>query len=552
MRQLSSLDASFWYFETARSPMNIGGLYIFQARQNDQAYTYENLVEHVRSRLHVAKVFTERLVEVPLDLDLPYWVEDPDFDIELHCQHLRLIEPYDQSALMNMAAEIFSKPLDRSRPLWELSFIEGIDKLEGYDKGSFAIVTKVHHSAIDGVSGEEILAALLDVSPEAREQPSTNPPPSKSRKVDEIPSGRSLMLKSFGPSMSSPLKLAKLVRNTSRLMWTSFYKRLQELETSPPLYFSAPKTIFDQKVSPHRIYAGTQLSLATIKKIKNAIPGLTVNDVVLAVCAGALRKYLDEKDELPFDSLVAMVPVSTHTDTQDGEKQNSVSAMLVSLATDLEKPLDRLKRIHQSEHKAKEYNRDIAIETLIEDVPPVLQAFLGRLYSKSDISTNMQSIFNLVVTNIPGPQIPLYFDGFELSEQYGMAPVADGIGLILVVMSYNGSVGIGVTACREIMPDADRFAQYLDFALYELEAVIDKEVDKLAKANAKAKAKTKAKAKPKTKKKLEISDKTKTTSKQKAKKEKTDSGAKASVSKKKKESAKKTTAKTQPKKLEVS
>lgn len=468
MRQLTPLDSAFLYFETPHSPMHIGGVYIYEGKGKGSPYSYLQFLEHIRSRLHVAKVFKERIVEVPMDLDLPYWIEDPEFDLELHCPRAGLVPPRNKQALMTMAAEIFSRPLDRSRPLWEATFIEGLDGFKDLPKGSFAIVFKVHHCAIDGISGEEILASLLDIT----EVPRVEPNNQTGSKIERIPTGPEMLAKSFGPTLKSPFQLARFLAKSGRVAWSSIYKRVRETKLSPPLYFEAPKARFDSNLSPHRIFASAELPLKTIKEIKNFVEGCTVNDVVLAVAAGALRRYLEEKQELPSEPLVAMAPVSTRTEQESGSFGNKVSSMLVSLATNIDDPLKRLQQVHKNAGSSKEYNKAVDVSKLIDYMPSVMESMVARLFTHIHISDQPQPIFNIVLTNVPGPQIPLYFDGMKLHSQFGMAPIVDGMGLMLVVMSYDGNVGIGVTSCRELMPDVANFAQYLEDSLAELEAAV--------------------------------------------------------------------------------
>jgi len=501
MRQLSPLDAAFLYFETPRSPMHIGGLYIFEGNSNQQQYSYQQFLNHVKSRLHIASVFTERLIDVPLNMDLPYWITDKNFDIELHCPHLGLIDPQDLTALMKMSADIFSRPLDRTRPMWEAHFIENLNNVEGVSKNAFAIIFKIHHCAVDGISGEEILASLLDITPEPRKiEIKENNKSKTARKPFQV----ELLAKSIRPTLQIREKILKLLLASLTMAGKSLIGRIFDKENAPPLLFQAPPTPFNDAISPHRSFSGTQLSLDEIKKIKQPFAGVTVNDVILAICAGALNKYLSEKNISLNKPLTVMVPISVRDKKQKHTMGNQVSSMLLSLASDIEDPLERLQKIHANAEAGKTFNKLTHFEQLADYVPSLLQTVLAKIYSVVRFTQKNKPAFNLVVTNVPGPQLPLYFDGTKLHSQYGMAPVIDGMGLILVVMSYNGNVGIGITACRELMPDTELFAKYLNEACHELlAAAATIKVKKPSVAGTtKAKTKSKTKADTKTKEKI--------------------------------------------------
>jgi len=235
--------------------MHIGGLYIFDGKTASGNYSYAQFLKHVKSRLHIAGVFTERIVEVPFNLDLPYWVTDPEFDVELHCPRLGLIAPHNLDALMTMAADIFARPLDRTRPLWEAHFIEGLDKVEGVSKGSFAIIFKVHHCAIDGISGEVILSSLLDITPEPR---NVKVKKAKKTKIERNPFTVELLARSIRPALQTRWKMQQLLLASAKVAGKSFIGRLIDKENAPPLLFKAPPTPFNDIISPHRSVSGTQ------------------------------------------------------------------------------------------------------------------------------------------------------------------------------------------------------------------------------------------------------------------------------------------------------
>lgn len=468
MQQLSGLDSSFIYLETPRTPMNIGGIYIFDGHTPNGLMTYERFKEHIRSRLHVARAFRQRLVDVPMNLDFPYWMDDPDFELDLHLPHVGLPQPGDHQALMKLAADIFSRPLDRSRPLWEITFVDGLDKIEGVPKHAFATICKIHHAAVDGVAGEEILSALLDVFPKPRlvEPTEAWKPPA------QIPSDVDMLGKTYASALRSPFRFAKLVRQTASMLTTSISTRLTARFRNPPMILSAPKSCFDATLSAQRVVDGTQISLERVKRIKNAVPGATINDVVLAICSGALRKYLLDKEALPETSLVSLAPISIRTLDEKGEAGNRISGMLVSLATDEPDPLARVLRIHESTRGAKEYNKAVEAEKLMDYLPSATFSLAVRLYTRWHLSDKHNPFFNLVTTNVPGPQIPLYLDGSKLLTQIGIAPIFDGMGLSIVIMSYAGNIGIGAISCKTLMPDLPVMITHIETATAELEAAL--------------------------------------------------------------------------------
>ena len=470
MDQLSGLDATFLYLETDNAPMHIGGVSILDPRRGDGTVLgLDDLRRLMASRLHLSRTFRQRLAEVPLDLGRPYWVHDEDFDLDAHIERTQLPEPGGFRELEALAAWQFAEKLDRKRPLWHLLLVEGLDNVEGVPPGSVALISRVHHAAIDGMSGSEILSALFDVTPEPREVPPPDDPP------DAKAPGKLKLLGKAGLNLGETRRaLSKTVKDTvkgaikSGATWG--IKRVQP----PPFPFSAPQTRLNAQVSPRRVWSAARLELDRIKAIKQKA-GATVNDVVLTVCAGALRRYLLESDDLPEKSLVAMVPISVRSEEQKGTMGNQVSAMLVALATEEADPAIRLERIREGAHGSKVYHQAIGARTLgdYSQVIPFSLAGLGaRLYTRMNLAERHKPIFNLVITNVPGPQVPLYVSGARLLAHMGAAPIFDGMGLILPIFSYAGTLSIGALSCPEMIPDPSAFTELLPDALDELEAAI--------------------------------------------------------------------------------
>lgn len=478
MDQLTGLDASFLYLETPNAPMHIGGVSIVDPNTPNGRLDLRMLRDLLASRIHTSRTFTQRLVGVPLKLGNPYWVEDEDFDLDNHLSRTQLPEPGGWKELSELMAWEFSRPMDRDKPLWEILFVEGLETVGGVPPGAVALISKIHHAAIDGVSGSEIMSAVYDPSPEPRRiaaaAPAPRPETPSKTGLSKAAFSKATLLKGTGRHL---LKVPKALSGTlgetvkgvvkSGAIWG--LKRIKP----PPIPFTAPRSRLNVPVSNQRAWSAAILSFDRIKALRPAVAGATVNDVVLAVCAGALRRYLLEKDDLPEKPLVAMVPISVRGEDQRGAMGNQVSAMLVSLATDVDDPLERLRRVHDGAAAAKVHHQAIGARTLSDYsqfIPFGLAGVGARLYTRMHLAERHRPIFNLVITNVPGPQVPLYVAGARLLAHAGAAPIFDGMGLILPIFSYAGRLAIGATTDREIMPDVDVFTDYLKDALDELEA----------------------------------------------------------------------------------
>jgi len=471
MQPLSGLDSSFLYLETPSSPMHVGSLNVYEG-----SLSFEEFKEFLSQRLHLAPRLLQKLLTVPMGLGNPYWVDDPDFDIDLHLHHSALPHPGDWKALRTETSQVFSQALDRSRPLWEFVFVEGLDAIPQVKKGSVAIISKIHHAAIDGASGAEILGLLFDASPQPRKIPEA-----QSREIEPPPSGVSLLAKSYVNLLKSPFKVPGLLLQTAKSTWAS--GRIAKIEASevPRTLFNAPKTRLNQPISPRRLWNSALLSLQRVKNLRIAVEGATLNDVVLAICTGALRRYLLEKDELPEKPLVAMVPVNTRSKHKGQDMGNQVSAMLVQLPTNIADPIDQLRQLHQNTQRGKAYQDAIGAKQMTdyaEFIPFALGAQATRLYTRMQVSKHHRPLFNLVITNVPGPQIPLYMNGKLMLANMGMAPLFDGMGLIIPVLSYNGVLSFSPTTAANIMPDVDKFTKYLREAANTLEQQSKKEAEK--------------------------------------------------------------------------
>lgn len=467
MHQLSGLDQGFLHLETANSPMHIAGLCFYKPVAADRPFSFEAIRQGIEERLHLARTFRQRLVEVPLSLDRAYWIEDPDFDLDYHLRHVAVPSPGDWSSLVTMVSRILSHPLDRTRPLWEFYVIEGLDGIGWLPPGSYATLVKIHHAAIDGVSSNDILFALTDLTPEGR-----NIEPPRRRWVPErVPTTGSLLLRTAFANVATPFKLIEGGAKLASTVIGTVARLPKYRENPPPAPFQAPRTPLNVPISAQRVWDGAIFPLDTIKRIRKAVDGATVNDVILAVCAGALRRWLDKHHALPDKSLIAFAPISVRAEQEKGKQGNQVSGMLVSIATDVAEPLVRLRAVHENTQRSKALTQAIGARTLTDYtkyVPSATAALATRLYTRMKAAESHSPIFNCVITNVPGPQIPLYSLGSEMVGQIGYGPIFDGMGLLLAIFSYNGTISIGVSSCRRIMPDIADFVRFLGDSLEEL------------------------------------------------------------------------------------
>jgi WS/DGAT/MGAT family acyltransferase len=471
MRQLTSLDAQFLALENARQAGHVGSLAILDPSTAPGARLgCAEVKALLRERLPLLPPLRWRLAEVPFGLDYPYWVDDGEFDLDYHVRELALARPGSDAQLAEQTARIMSRPLDRARPLWELYVIEGLES------GNIGVLTKIHHAVVDGLSGAEIMGLLLDLAPEGRELP--EPEPSSAghtprqfellaRGLLGVPRYPVRMLRSLPAAIpnldQTPFGTLPGARTLTRLA-----SRVSRDDGPGPTNHVAPKTSFNAPVTPHRRFVFGKLPLADVKAVKNA-HGVTVNDVVVSICAGAVRDWLIEHEELPDEPLVAQIPVSVRTDEQWGTYGNRILLMAAALHTDIEDPVERLRATHESLLVMKERHRALPA-ALLQDanhfVPPAVFARAARLTFAFSTSRTGRPTWNLVISNVPGPQFPLYLAGARLEANYPVSVITDGMGLNITVMSYMGSLDFGIVADRDQMPD-------LEFVMESLRRELD-------------------------------------------------------------------------------
>jgi diacylglycerol O-acyltransferase len=466
VERLSGLDASFLYFETPSMHMHVAMTAIFDPSTMEGGYEFPKIKAFIESRLHLVPPFRRRIVEVPFRLNHPIWVEDPDFDLDYHIRRIGAPSPGGHEELAEMAAQIASTPLDRSRPLWELYVVEGLAD------GNIGVVTKMHHCAVDGVSGAELMVNLFDLEPGGRV---LDPP--EPRVPEPIPSDVEMLRHAITSRVRRTVGILPLLGNTVRTATTLVSRHRDPDAVVGAVPLTAPPTPWNGAITAHRRMSFTRVRLEDIKAIKNHV-GCTVNDVVLGLMAGTLRRYLEAHDAFPADApLIAVCPVSVRSEEETGQMNNKVSAMFTSLATDVDDPIERLKTIHEVTKGAKEDHNALGANLLqdwAEHAAPTTFALAARLYSSMNLA-NHRPIHNVVISNVPGPPFPLYYAGAKLEYTLPMGPVMEGAGLNITVLSYMDNVDVGFMACRELVPDVWSLATYVQESMDELLVAIAKE-----------------------------------------------------------------------------
>jgi diacylglycerol O-acyltransferase len=480
VRQLSSLDAQFLAMESSRTYGHVGALALFDpSTAPGGQVTSKDLCRIVGSRIDQLPPFHRRLVDVPFGLDHPYWIEDPDFDLDFHIRDTAVPPPGDDRQLAETVARIFARPLDRTRPLWELYLIHGIGG------GKVGVLTKVHHAAVDGVSGAEILGVLFDLAPDTPAEsggdgggwtPERLPsqlemlgrgllgvPRQPVRALQSLPKALPALTSFPGQGMVPGVPKLQRARADLDRRLRGHDPGLVEVRAA-----RAPRTRFNGKVSPHRRFSFGALPLADVKRLKDEL-GIKVNDVVVALCATAVRDWLLERGELPEEPLVALVPVSVRTPEERGTFGNKVTGMVLPIPTDEADPRKRLRRAHELLQEGKSVTSALPA-SLMTDVsnflPPALFSRAARV--AMEVSGRVRPPLNLVISNVPGPSVPLYCAGARMLGHYPVSVITDGVGLNITVMSYLDKLDFGIVADRDSIDDAWTMMDSMRNALEEL------------------------------------------------------------------------------------
>jgi len=490
------MDTNFLQQESARTPMHISPVIVYDesARDGGKVRLKEILTVFERN-LHKSAIFRRKLAGGALGLDTPYWVEDADFDLEFHVRHLALPKPGDWRQFCILLARLQARGLDMKRPLWEAYVIEGLNGVQSLPANSFAIMIKIHHSAIDGISGAEIITAIHSLTNEIAPPPVANDWAGESE-----PSAWQVWSRAYVNNLKRPVKfvetVSSLVPALIRAGKASFDPKI---ERRKPL---TAKTRFNTRVSSNRVVDALVMDLSEVKAIRKAVGDVTINDIIVSIVGGALRKYLQSKAELPADSLIAGAPVNVRSERDSASKGNQISLMTISMGTDIADPVERLQAIHNSAEQSKAFSSAVGSSVMMDISEIMIPQVLGwgfRAVTLAAARTAKPMPCHVVISNVPGPQFPLYLAGARVHMMLGLGPLLDLMGLFHAVLSGVGLITITFISCREMMPDPEFYKACLQEAYDELRlaaqlAVVHDAVPK--KTGSKSKKKMKKRAAP--------------------------------------------------------
>jgi WS/DGAT/MGAT family acyltransferase len=458
VERLSGLDAFFLYIETPTMHTHVALTAVLDPSTMPGGYSFEAMRRHIADRVHLVRPFRKKVLAVPLRLHHPVWVDDTDFEVDRHLKRIAVPSPGGLRELSQIVGHIASVQLERTKPLWELWFVEG---LEG---GRVALVAKVHHSAMDGASAAELLPAFFDLEPVPAEP--VIPPPFE---PSPAPDDWELVGSSAVDRIRSLGALPSLARHTTRSI-TRIRRDRRETHTAAGTPLTAPTTVFNGPITAQRSVAFARVPLAQVKEVKNAF-GATVNDVLLATCALAMRRYLESRKDLPAEPLVTACPVSVRSEDQRGEQNNRLSVMFTKLHTDVADPVACLLATQKTAAAAKSEHEILGSETLggwAELADPRASQMASSLYSRNNLAAHHRPALSFILSNIPGPPFPVYLAGAEMERAYPMGPVLEGAGLNVTMLSYRDSVDFGFLGATELLPDIWDLADGVPVAFDEL------------------------------------------------------------------------------------
>jgi diacylglycerol O-acyltransferase len=481
MKQLSGADSMFLQFEHGNNFMHVASLAIYDpSTAPGGGVRFKDVLRHFTSRLEQFPQFRRRLVTVPLSLDRPYWIEDPTFDVEFHVRHVALPHPGDWRQLCIQVARIHSRPLDRSKPLWEAYVIEGLHNIPGVPKGSFALYCKMHHSIIDGESGTELLKALHSITPDSADVDTEQV--HQRFHADREPTAVELYSRALVHQVERVPGLAKFSIDSARRLGALGVGTLMKMAGEGAFSLTnlrgllsgdlgslmpkvGPQTRFSGDVSAHRVFEAVGLPLSEFKAVRQQVGDVTINDMFLCIVGGALRKYLQSKKELPEASMAAMVPMTLRGTEKGGDRGNQVGFTVMSVCTDIADPVKRLLAIRDGAKTSKRVTEAIGKEfarDLMEFVPNIVSQTLTRYVQPPRIG--------LIVSNVRGPDVPLYMAGARLVNYSPISIATHGMGLNVTGFSYAGTMWICAVSCREMLPDPAFFATCMRESFEELKA----------------------------------------------------------------------------------
>lgn len=465
MKQLGVLDSAFVNLEHPNTPQHIGGLGIYDPSTAPEGFVrFKGVIASFERRLQKHSIFRSRLVKTPANFDRPYWVKDANFDVEFHIRHLALPKPGDWRQLCILVSRLHARPLDMARPLWEAYIIEGLDNIPGVPEGGFAIYTKIHHALVDGAGGSNIMAVIHDLESDPAgtiEEPTTI-------EVDALPNALQLGTSTVINQVKNMTKLATGTVSTLKGLGKMVLGVANKSIPMPPI--SPPRTRFNAPVSPYRVFEAAEFDLEEVKMIKN-VTGTKVNDVMLTIVSGALRRYLQHHNELPEDSLAVTVPLNMRTRKGETGDNNQVGSVFMSLATNVEDPLERLVAVHKSAGEAKAFGEQSPLVDALRIagvMPPALTQPIVKTYINNKLTQHLPLGISSVVSNVAGPPFPLYCAGAKLCRYYGLGLLTPGVGIFHLVYSSVGVVTLSILGDRSSMPDPAFYRECVEASFAEL------------------------------------------------------------------------------------
>ena len=529
MKQLGILDSAFINLEQTNTPQHVGGLGIYDPSTAPGGFVrFKQVIANFERRLNQNPLFRTRLVEVPGGLDRPYWVKDANFDVEFHLRHIALPAPGDWRQFCIQVARLHSRPLDLSRPLWEAYIIEGLDNIPNLPEGCFAVYTKMHHALVDGAGGASFMAMLHDLVPDPEDDMGDDLEP---RLVDTQPSVAELLTKASINSVKNTAGLVRgAVKNTIGMGKYALDIARKEIPTPD---VSAPKTILNKPVGPHRVFDAAEFPLEGFKDIKN-VAGVKLNDVALAIIGGALQRYLKAKGETPDGSLAASMPLNMRTRRDSTDDNNQVGAIFASLHSDINDPIERLQAIHATTLEAKEFGEASPMVDILKIAgafSPFIAKSAASFWSRNNLSRHIPVNISTVISNVAGPDFPLYCAGAKMVDYYGLGVLTPGMGIFHLVFSYSGKVTLSVLADRDIMPDPELYHDCLVESYEALYAAALKLAQPASSKKAEAEVKAKAKIATPKRKRAAVAAKPKAAAKAAGGKRKTGAAAKKAKAK---------------------
>lgn len=470
MRQLSGIDATFLYMETEQTPMHVAGLTLYDLPKGFRGSFHKHFTEFFKSRVHLIPIFGMKLAKAAFEVDHPGWVDAGELDFDYHITSAKLPKPGTQKQLEDMVADLHSTTLDRKKPLWQFTVIEGIEGRQA------ALYSKVHHAAVDGGSGMLITQALYDVTEEPRDVK-----PAEPKEPERIPTQAERAILTANDIMANMMRQQlTMIESVPKMLsqMTDMIMPVLSGKVGLPQIF-APRTPFNVTVEAKRSYAARSVSLADVKVIAKT-SGAKLNDVVMAITSGAVRKYLLQKQALPDAALVAFVPISLR-EAGNTDIRNQVFGMNVPLATNYGDPLKRLRKIQQESGTSKAMAgtvKDAAPTDFTVVGAPTLLPGLMQLYGKSGLTEVIPQVVNMCISNTAGPPFPLYCAGAKVTALYPVSIATHGCGLNVTVQSYLQHLDFGITADHKAVPDVDDLADLLVESFEELKAAVLKSAEK--------------------------------------------------------------------------